>query len=156
VDGGDPVNRRSFLRGATASAAAALATAIPASATTATPNARLITRAACIRLGPGGPRIHENAVHGNRGVTHVGMNSAGDLVVHTDWKSGESLIYAAATIDFQLGDKGVTCGVSGGGPMSTIRFRDGRGVRHRANSSYFNFDYDNIWFLAITEAPGEP
>jgi hypothetical protein len=113
----------------------------------------LVFRGACVRLGVGGPKLHINAVHGSLGVTRVGLSSVGDLVVYTDFAPPEFLIVAAANIDFQLGAKGVTCGVSGGGPKSTIRLVDGHGVRRRANSSYFDIAVDNIWFQTLSIRP---
>jgi hypothetical protein len=145
------VNRRAFL----ASLGAVVATAaFPAPAAAApipaTEAPGLIHRAVCIRLGPGGPYLLDSRTHANVGVTKVGVNTAGDLVVYTDWRDGERLIYAGVNVDLSLGAKGVTCGVSGGGPKSTIRFVDGNGVRRRANSSYFNPTVDNVWFLTIS------
>jgi len=151
------MDRRNFLAAVAASAAGAAVLVLPgqtkALSSVPVTESKQIIRATCIRLGPGGPYIHTNSMHGNRGVRKVGMNSAGDLVVYTDWASdhSEQLLYAAATIDFQLGAKGVTCGVSGGGPTSTIRLVDGKGIRRRANSSFWNPKVDNIWFMTISE-----
>jgi hypothetical protein len=145
------LTRRRLLASAGASI---LGLALPAAAAAqpSLPSPQLIHRAACIRLGPGGPRLHVNRTHGNVGITRVGLTSTGDLVVYTDWTDGEQLIFAGCNVDLSLGAKGVTCGVSGGGPKSTIRLVDGTGLRRRANSSYFHIDVDNVWFQTISIA----
>lgn len=150
----DTSPRRSFLVAAAGAVAGVVGLALPVNAARipAAPQPTLINRGACIRLGPGGPYILDNRTHANLGITKLSLSTAGDLVVYTDWQDGERLVFAGVNVDLTLGAKGVTCGVSGGGPKSTIRFVDGNGVRRRANSSFFDSTIDNVWFQTVSLA----
>jgi hypothetical protein len=74
-------------------------------------------------------------------------------VVTTDFQPGEELVSAIAAVDLQLAAKRVTCGISGGGATSTIRFIKPDGSKAKANSSFFDPDTDNIWFQTISARP---
>lgn len=112
---------------------------------------RTVHRAACIRLGTGGPRLLEDAAHGNAGISAVGVSPSGDLLVYTDFEpTREILIHAGISVDYTLGVRGVTAGVSGGGTRSLIRLVDRNGVRRPPGSGWFDIRVDNIWFHSVS------
>lgn len=126
--------------------------------TTPTPGGyELVTRCAPIRLGPNF-YVHNSSGHASLGITGVTVDGNGNLVVHHDWKPGELILYARASIDLQLAERGISAGVSGGGGSSVVGLyrpttsTPGAMVRVRADSAFWG-DYDNIWYLAHSIRP---
>ncbi len=112
----------------------------------------LMLRGGCIRLGAPGPALYTASNHAALGITAVGINASGDLVVTTDFGASEILVSAIVVPDFTLAVKRIFCGISGGGSTSTIRFTDADGIRRRADSSFFDIDIDNVWFQTVSIA----
>lgn len=111
----------------------------------------IVVLGAVIRLGPGGPYIHENDSHANVGIASVGMSSSGDLTVTAPRPAGAQIIAATAAGDETLARLGIMCGVSGGVSQSNVLcYRDGSKIR--ANASIYG-NFGNIWYTQVMFVP---
>lgn len=94
----------------------------------------------------GQPYIHTNNWHACPGVQRVYLEN-GNLVVEADFTG--QIIAAVASPDETLASRGVTAGITGGGPKSTLWFAI-NGTRVRLpDKRIYEGGWANVWVLMV-------
>jgi len=104
-----------------------------------------------IRLYSTGPVIYQNGSHACLGITDVGMNTSGDVVIHRN-PSTNIIVTCTAAIDESLAARQILAGCSGGGGTSTIKLYK-TGIHVRANSTAVASSASNLWMTWIEYLP---
>jgi hypothetical protein len=106
-----------------------------------------------IRLYSTGPVAYQNSAHACLGVTSVGMNSSGDVVIHRGG-STNTIVSCTAAIDESMAAKQILAGCSGGGVTSTIKlYKADSGHHVWASSAAVASPASNLWMTWIEYTP---
>lgn len=113
----------------------------------------VVMRGGCVRMNPTGPYLHYETNHVCAGLTGVALDGS-DLLVTTDWASGEKIITPVSVTDYQLAEKGFFTGVSGGATTWRIgiwyRNYAGTLVQVSPKNPMFSNDLFNIWLFGMS------